>query len=68
MKRKVQQTSDVATRKNIWLTKELFREIPTGQVDKHHDQVKANIPELGGMVFTSLKEMIQFDSLVAAFR
>ena len=37
-------------------------------MDQHHDQVETNIPELGGMVLTSLEEIIQFDTLVAAFR
>ena len=37
-------------------------------MDHHYDQVEANIPELGGMVLSSLKEIIQLDSLVATFR
>lgn len=37
-------------------------------MDYHHDQIEANIPELGGMVVTSLQEIIQLNSLVAAFR
>ena len=52
----------------IWLSETLFRQIPAGHMDKHHDQVKANIPELGGMVLASLKEIIELDSLVAALR
>ena len=37
-------------------------------MDQHHDQIETNIPELGGMVLASLKEIIQFDTLVATFR
>ena len=37
-------------------------------MDYHHDQIEANIPELGGMVVTSLQEIILLNSLVAAFR
>lgn len=54
--------------KNILLWRRLFREIPAGHVDQHHNQVEANIPELGGMVLASLKEIIELNSLVAAFR
>ena len=42
--------------------------VPAGHVDYHHDQIEANIPELGGMVLASFEEPIQFDSLIAAFR
>ena len=31
-------------------------------MDQHHDQIETNIPELGGMVLASLKEIIQFDT------
>ena len=37
-------------------------------MDQHHDQVEADIPEFGGMVLAGLKEIIQFDPFVAAFR
>lgn len=37
-------------------------------MDQHHDQVETNIPELGGVVFSGFKKVIQFDSLVATFR
>ena len=36
-------------------------------MNQHQDQVEANIPEFGGMVFASLEEIIQFNPLVAAF-
>ena len=36
-------------------------------MDQHDDQVKTNIPELGGMVLSSLKKKIQLDPLVTAF-
>ena len=64
----VKQTSVAATQKNILLWRRFFREIPAGHVDQHHNQVEANIPELGGKVLASLKEIIELNSLVAAFR
>ena len=36
-------------------------------MNQHQDQVEANIPEFGRMVFASLEEIIQFNPLVAAF-
>ena len=50
------------------MSEQLLRDTPAGQVKNHHDQIEANIPELGGMVVTSLQEIIQLNSLVAAFR
>ena len=66
LKRKARQTIVVETTNAILLSEKLLREIPTGHVDQHHDQVETGEPELGGMVLASLKEIIQFDSLVAS--
>ena len=50
------------------LSEWLCWEFPAGQVDNHHDEIKADIPELGAMVLTGLEEPVQFDTLVTAFR
>ena len=50
------------------LSRWLCWKVPAGHVDYHHDQIEANIPELGGMVLASFEEPIQFDTLIAAFR
>lgn len=36
-------------------------------MDQHHDQVESDIRELRGMVLASLQEIVQFNTLVAAF-
>lgn len=37
-------------------------------MNQHHNQVEANIPELSRVMFTGFEEVIEFDTLIAAFR
>lgn len=50
------------------LSQWLCRKLPTGHVNYHHDQIEANMPELGGMALANFDKPVKFDMLVAAFR
>lgn len=37
-------------------------------MQKHHDEIRANVPEFGGVMFTCFKKIVNFKAFIAAFR